>query len=286
MSSHSTAHGEATRATDRTADVLIVGGGVSGLTAGVFTARAGLETLIVNGAESILRRNAHLENVPGFPAGVNSRLFLDMLEEQARRAGCALLEGRVTAMERTEDEEAEGNARFRVALEDGGTLGAERVIAASWSDASYLAGLDVDLDRRGTDEFVIGDDDVGPRAGRTGVDGLYVAGRLSGAFHQTVVSAGNGAQVALTLVHDSKVPLYNDWVAPEGYFTDRGMRVPPGIEEISEEERREREHESMRVMQEYFSTPHPAEPTPHPSLAPADPAERPPESRGKPSNGA
>jgi thioredoxin reductase len=283
MSSHSTAHEEATRASDRTADVLIVGGGVSGLTAGVFTARAGLETLIVNDAESILRRNAHLENFPGFPAGVNSRLFLELLEEQARRAGCELLEGRGVAVERVDSGEDGG---FRVVLEDGEALDAERVIAASWSDASYLDGLDVDLDQRGTDSFVVGHDNVGPRAGHTGVDGLYVAGRLSGEYHQTVVSAGNGAQVALTLIHDSRVPLYNDWVAPEGYFTDRGMRVPPGIEEITEEERRERERESMRVMQGYFSTPHSAEPTPHPSLAPADPPERPRGSRGKPPNGA
>jgi thioredoxin reductase (NADPH) len=269
MSSQSTTHERTSteRPSDRI-DVLIVGGGVAGLTAGVFTARAGLVTLIVNDGESILRRNAHLENFPGFPAGVNSRLFLEMLEEQARRAGCEFLEGRVTAVERVED--AEGDAGFRIGLEDGEELDAGRVIAASWSDVSYLEGLDVDLDQRGSDRFVIGHDDGGPRAGRTGVDGLYVAGRLSEAFHQTVVSAGNGAQVALTLIHDSRVPLYNDWVAPEGYFTERGMRVPPGIEEISAEERRERERESMRVMQEYFSEPHPDEPTPHPSLARTD----------------
>lgn len=273
MGSHSTTHERAStrRPTDRTVDVLIVGGGVAGLTAGVFTARAGLATRVVNDGESILRRNAHLENVPGFPAGVNSRLFLEMLEEQARRAGCEFLEERVTAIEPAEgDEDVEGDAGFRVELESGEELGAQRVIAASWSDVSYLEDLEVDLDQRGSDRFVIGHDDVGPRAGRTGVDGLYVAGRLSGGFHQTVVSAGNGAQVALTLIHDSRVPLYNDWVAPEGYFTDRGMRVPPGVEEISDEERRERERESMRVMREYFSAHHPDEPTPHPSLAPTD----------------
>jgi Thioredoxin reductase len=58
-----------------TRDVCIVGAGPAGLTAGLFTARAGLDTLVVNAGEPILRRNAHLENVPGFPAGVNSRLF-------------------------------------------------------------------------------------------------------------------------------------------------------------------------------------------------------------------
>jgi len=43
-------------------DVLIVGGGVAGLSAATFTARTGLETLVIDTDESILRRNAHLEN--------------------------------------------------------------------------------------------------------------------------------------------------------------------------------------------------------------------------------
>ncbi len=47
-------------------DVCIVGGGVSGLAASIYTARAGLDTLIVDGGESILARNASLENYPGF----------------------------------------------------------------------------------------------------------------------------------------------------------------------------------------------------------------------------
>lgn len=245
-------------------DVVIVGGGVAGLSAGIFTARAGLETLVVDDPErrSILRRNAHLENVPGFPAGVNSRLFLDMTREQAERAGCAFREGVVTATD-------EGKGGFRLTLEAGEgdeTLDAEYVIAASWADSSYLEGLEVDLDQRGSKQFVLGRDNDGPAAGRTGVEGLYAAGRIADGYHQTVISAGNGAQVALTLIHDADIPFYHDWVAPEGYFTDRDREIPPGIEEIDEEERRRRERESIAVMREHFAEPHPDEPTLHPSL--------------------
>jgi len=87
-------------------DVIVVGGGVSGLMAATFTARAGLETLVIDDGESILRRNAHLENVPGFPAGVNARLFLDLLAEQAGANGAAFLEGRVTDIDPDEDAHA------------------------------------------------------------------------------------------------------------------------------------------------------------------------------------
>ncbi|WP_336361293.1 NAD(P)/FAD-dependent oxidoreductase [Haladaptatus sp. ZSTT2] len=234
-------------------DVLIVGGGVSGLTAGIFTARANLDTLVVTHGESILKRNAHLENVPGFPAGVNSRLFLDMTRAQAARNGCIFTDERVIAIER--DDEG------FVVNTDEGILKADRVIAASWADSTYLENLDVELDKRGSKQYIGTDDN-----GRTDESGLYAAGRLAAQYHQTVVAAGHGAQVALTLIHDSDVPFYNDWVAPEGYFTERGREVPPGCEEISEAERRRRESQSRELMQSYFEEPHPDGPTMHPSV--------------------
>ena len=72
--------------------------------------------------------------------------------------------------------------------------------------------------------------------------------------------------MAVTLVDDSEVPYYHDWVAPEGYFTERGREVPPGCEEIDEAERRRRERESMELMAEAFAERHPDEPTMHPSV--------------------
>jgi thioredoxin reductase (NADPH) len=236
-----------------TRDVCIVGAGPAGLTAGLFTARAGLDTLVVNADEPILRRNAHLENVPGFPAGVNSRLFLDMLEDQADRNGCDRREKRVTAVSETGD---------GLAVEtDDRTVRTDYVVCTSWADTDYLELDAVGLTKRGSKTYV----DVNEH-GETGVDGLYAAGRIAGQPHQTVVSAGHGATVALSVIHDSDVPFYHDWVAPEGYFTDRGREVPPGCEEIDETERQRRERESMRVMREYFDESHPDEPTQHPSV--------------------
>jgi thioredoxin reductase len=247
---------------ESSADVCVVGGGVAGMTAGLFTARAGLETTVLTHGESILCRNAHLENVPGFPLGVNARTFLALTREQAEENGVAFREGRVERLSTADD-------GFRLRLETGGgetDVPARYVVAASWSDTDYLQELGgVGLISRGSKTFVDVDD-----VGRTGVEGLYAAGRIAEKPHQTVVPAGHGAEVALTLIDDSDVPFYHDWVAPEGYFTDRGIGVPPGCEEVPDEERRRREAASLERLQEAFAEPQEEGPTMHPSVAADD----------------
>lgn len=239
---------------DDHSDVAIIGGGVAGRSAAIFTARHGFDTVVLSAGSSLLRRNAHIENYPGFPAGVNSRLLLEMMRDQAERFGCEFHDAEVTRIE-----PAEGG--FSIETVAGDDRSASYAIAATKNATDYLDGIDgVTIVRRG-EEFVETD-----RRGRTSVDGLYAAGRLAGKQHQTIVAAGHGAEVAVTLLEEHGGGFFHDWVAPEGYFTGRGIDVPPGIEEIDEEERRRRERESMAVMREYFAEAHPDEPEQHPNV--------------------
>lgn len=239
---------------NRSTAVVVVGGGVAGLSTATFTARHGLDTLVIDSGESIFRRNAHVANFPGFPAGVNPRQLLDLMSEQVERAGCDRIEATVTNVRATED-------GFRVSTDDGDRVRAEYVVAATKNETGYLDGLDgVEIVERGK-TFVDTDE-----RGRTGVDGLYAAGRLAEKPHQAVVCAGHGAEVAVTILEDDDRPFYHDWVVPDGYFTDRDRPLPPGCEEIDDEERRERERRSIETMRERFAEPHPAEQVTHPSL--------------------
>jgi len=238
-----------------TEHVAVVGGGPAGLTAAIYTARAGLETTVYDGGEPILARNAHLENVPGFPAGVNARTFLDATRQQAEDADVAFVEANVERVAATE-------SGFRVETEDADTDAADFVVAASWPDSSYLDDFELSRIDRGSKTMLDVDE-----FGRTDADGVYAAGRLARQYHQTVVAAGHGATVGLTVVDDSDAPHYHDWVAPEGYFTDRDRDVPPGCEEIGEAERRERERESLDALAELSPA---APPTMHPSVADDD----------------
>lgn len=250
--------------TDR--DVVIVGGGVAGLSAAIFTARQELDTLVVDTGNSILRRNAHLENFPGFPLGVNARQLLDLLAEQAEIADADRLADRVTDVSIAASEPAESSdntdrPRFVVETAENVQIRTRSVIAATKSGGEYLTDIDgVEIRDRGK-RYVEVDE-----RGRTGVPGLYAAGRLAAKPHQAAVCAGHGAEVAVTLVEDGAVAFYHDWVAPDGYFTDRGRDVPPGCEEIGAATRRERERQSRRVMRDRFAEPHPDEQETHPSV--------------------
>ena len=70
-------------------DVIILGGGPAGLTAGIYTARQGLSTLLIEGKKLGGRaRGPHrIENFPGFPEGLTGTELMDRFIEQTRKFG-------------------------------------------------------------------------------------------------------------------------------------------------------------------------------------------------------
>ncbi|MEN2984918.1 MAG: thioredoxin-disulfide reductase [Dictyoglomaceae bacterium] len=78
-------------------DVIIIGGGPAGLTAGIYTGRARLKTLLIE--ESLIgglaALTAVIENYPGFPEGITGKELSKRLEEQAKKFGTKILEAKV-----------------------------------------------------------------------------------------------------------------------------------------------------------------------------------------------
>lgn len=73
-------------------DVLIIGGGPAGLTAGLYAARAGfsvtiLEKLLVGGQVALTSK---VENYPGFADGIGGPELCIEMEQQAKRAGAVI----------------------------------------------------------------------------------------------------------------------------------------------------------------------------------------------------
>jgi len=85
----------------KTYDVIIIGGGPAGLSAGIYTSRARLSSLLIEkGAIGGQIINAELvENYPGFTAGISGIDLTQAMHQQATKFGLETLAAEVTGIE-------------------------------------------------------------------------------------------------------------------------------------------------------------------------------------------
>jgi thioredoxin reductase (NADPH) len=86
-------------------DVIIVGSGPAGYTAALYTARANLKPLVIEGWAwgGLLQQTTDVDNFPGFPTGIMGPELMTHMREQARHFGARLETDEVTAVEFSTD---------------------------------------------------------------------------------------------------------------------------------------------------------------------------------------
>ncbi|MBI2268575.1 MAG: thioredoxin-disulfide reductase [Candidatus Blackburnbacteria bacterium] len=114
-------------------DVIIIGSGPAGLTAGIYTTRASLSTLIIGGTAwgGQLMLTTEVENFPGFPEGIMGPELIGKIRKQAERFGAVFKEEDVESV----DFEVVGD--FRV-VGDGEQYKGRSIIIATGAQTQWL----------------------------------------------------------------------------------------------------------------------------------------------------
>ena len=114
-------------------NLIILGSGAAGFTAAIYTARALLQPLLVEGDRpgGQLTTTTEVENFPGFAEGVEGFALMDAMRRQAERFGTRLLSASATSCRLTE-------RPMRVELDNGEALETRALIIATGATARYL----------------------------------------------------------------------------------------------------------------------------------------------------
>ncbi len=117
-------------------NIVIIGSGPAGLTAAIYTARANLAPLMIEGSQAggQLTLTTDVENFPGFPQGIMGPQLIQDMRAQAERFGTAFQTADVTKVDL-------GRRPFPVTINDEETVHARSLILSTGASANLL-GLD------------------------------------------------------------------------------------------------------------------------------------------------
>ncbi|MFE5317521.1 FAD-dependent oxidoreductase [Paenibacillus sp. NPDC056579] len=180
-------------------DVVIIGAGPAGASAALFTAKAGKKTLLIDSDQSMTKR-AWVENHYGVME-ITGPDLVEIGQKQAAKFGAELAQGKVQNVTKA----GEG---FQIVTESGSQYEGKHVILATGvlTDLAQHIGLQT---KDGTEPRIKTVIDASPE-GKTSVEGIWAAGTAAGVSVHTIITAGDGAKVAINVISELNGARYVD----------------------------------------------------------------------------
>ena len=189
-------------------DALVIGGGVAGLQAAVFTAKAGLDTLVLSSGESLVCSTDKIQNLV-----THERLAGEDLIESGR-ARVREFDGEI-ADETVTTLTREGSpGPLTATTESDTTHTGEAVVVATAGGLDFLDPIDDELEftdgREG--QFTM-DKHIETDEANRATANVYAAGLANTWEYQTAVAIGDGAKAGVNLVSDRRDEAHvdHDW---------------------------------------------------------------------------
>jgi thioredoxin reductase (NADPH) len=179
-------------------DVVIIGAGPAGASAALFTAKAGKKTVVIDNDKTVTKR-AWVENHYGV-SEISGPDLVETGKKQASKFGAELIQATVTNITKVEN-------GFKVETNEQEYEAKHVIVATGFLvDLAEKVGL---ATKPGTEPRVKTILDV-DAAGKTSIDGIWAAGTVAGVSVHTIVTAGDGAKVAINVISELNGERYVD----------------------------------------------------------------------------
>lgn len=179
-------------------DVIVIGGGVSGLSSAIFTSNAGLKTLVLDKGQSQITRVSSVQNIPGFPEGISGVEWIDNSKKQVKKFNGEIREESVEQVNKTDD------GLFEVKTENE-LYQSKYVIIATNVNKALVEALEFEIE---TNSKVPNGKAKSVKNvswdGETKIENLYLAGLMNELPSQVSVTLGQGAAVGIAVVSKEK----------------------------------------------------------------------------------
>lgn len=179
-------------------DVIVIGAGPTGASAALFTAKAGKKTLVLDSGQSMTRR-AWIENHYGV-AETSGPDLVDQGIAQAKKFGAEIVEQKVVSLSPS----GEG---VRVVTAEGEYEAAHVILATGLlTDLAEASGIATVPGTEPRVKTVFGVD----AGGKTNLPRVWAAGGSAGTSLHTIITAGDGAKVAINVLSEMAGERYVD----------------------------------------------------------------------------